>query len=240
MSTTSYNQAIEDAAQIAETWIAAAGVDGEIWIARRIADDIRALRQPASEDEQDKRQRPLQPCVEGNWLRTELDEAKKEIEKWPQGLRASFNSLIASDGNEEARWIEDTKNACTCCGGSGHKDDMKPDPRDAVIRELRGALRFYADENNHSLRSNAVESDNGYIARAALSKEKMASASSVATYNQALGDAKEAIQRLIESTRQPPEHSFHVMAAAIEKRTVLASAIAVIDELRKPEKDAAE
>jgi len=65
-----------------------------------------------------------------------------------------------------------------------------------------------------------------------------------AIYNRALSDAKRAIQRLIESTRQPPEHSFHVMAAAIEKRTVLASAIAVIDELHKPvgerEKDAVE
>lgn len=55
-----------------------------------------------------------------------------------------------------------------------------------------------------------------------------------AAYNQALGDARQAIERLIESSLKYDRHSFHAMAAAIDKRTVLASAIAVIDQLHKP------
>ena len=36
----------------------------------------------------------------------------------------SVASCFGSDGKEEARWIEDMKNACPHCGGSGHKDDV--------------------------------------------------------------------------------------------------------------------
>lgn len=32
--------------------------------------------------------------------------------------------IFKSDGNEEARWIEDMENACPHCGGSGHVDDV--------------------------------------------------------------------------------------------------------------------
>ena len=35
-------------------------------------------------------------------------------------------SVFASDGNEEACWIEHELNACPACGGSGHRDDVKP------------------------------------------------------------------------------------------------------------------
>ena len=44
-------------------------------------------------------------------------------------IRAAYSSLIqtfGSDGNEEARWISDVENACSHCGGSGHKDDAAP------------------------------------------------------------------------------------------------------------------
>ena len=39
---------------------------------------------------------------------------------------ASQPAHFASDGNEEARWVESGDNACDYCGGSGHKDDVQP------------------------------------------------------------------------------------------------------------------
>lgn len=33
---------------------------------------------------------------------------------------------FSSDGKEQDRWIESCENACGYCGGSGHKDDVKP------------------------------------------------------------------------------------------------------------------
>lgn len=54
------------------------------------------------------------------------------------GLRLAAE-VFASDGNEEARWIEATQNACPACGGSGHKDDCVDDAA-AEITRLRAEL----------------------------------------------------------------------------------------------------
>lgn len=110
------------------------------------------------------------------------DEAKtsqgRSIQAAMGLLSRSFERAMAdfpSDGNEEARWIEDTKNACTCCGGSGHKDDMRPDPRDEVMRDLRASLtelvsamrRYQQDVDDEPPHQHVAMMDR---ARAALSK----------------------------------------------------------------------
>lgn len=38
---------------------------------------------------------------------------------------ACITRCFGSDGNEEARWVADVENACPCCHGSGHKDDVQ-------------------------------------------------------------------------------------------------------------------
>lgn len=130
-----------------------------------------------------------------------------------------------------------------------------PDPRDEVIRELGDAIDrllacpAIADENHSDPEWGDKETADAILfarrARAALSKrEELGSGRPAVIYSQALTDVRQAIQRLIDEARQPPEHSFHAMAAGIDRRRILESAIAVVDQLHKPagepEKDAAE
>lgn len=54
-------------------------------------------------------------------LDIDLSALRARLEK----AEAELRGIFASDGNEEARWIEDMKHACPHCGGSGHKDDVR-------------------------------------------------------------------------------------------------------------------
>ena len=61
--------------------------------------------------------------------------------------------VLATSGAEQ-RWIESMENACDCCGGSGHKDDMKPATvqQAALIKaleEIRELNTTGRDENGH-------------------------------------------------------------------------------------------
>ena len=40
------------------------------------------------------------------------------------------------DTDPESRWIEETKNNCPHCGGSGHKDDCRTDIADELAKAL--------------------------------------------------------------------------------------------------------
>lgn len=70
------------------------------------------------------------------------------------GLRL-VAEVFASDGKEEARWIEATQNACPACGGSGHKGDCAAPLGDAVaeINFLRAELATADDraEDAHAV-----------------------------------------------------------------------------------------
>lgn len=61
----------------------------------------------------------------------EAEALRKENERLREALAIARNAQIArgdvfADADTEARWIEDSKNACPACGGSGHKDDAAP------------------------------------------------------------------------------------------------------------------
>jgi hypothetical protein len=52
------------------------------------------------------------------------DEA--DYEAMRSAIQAAINGNAFFDSNIEERMLEDAKNACHHCGGSGHKDDAKP------------------------------------------------------------------------------------------------------------------
>ncbi|MDF3607573.1 hypothetical protein PE067_16315 [Paracoccus sp. DMF-8] len=56
-------------------------------------------------------------------LTRERDEALAEA-KAARAAQIAAGHVFA-DTNPEAKWIEDSDNACPACGGSGHKDDAK-------------------------------------------------------------------------------------------------------------------
>jgi hypothetical protein len=52
---------------------------------------------------------------------------------------------FVNDGKCEERWVEDVKNACPCCTGSGHRDDVwKP-----ISSAPTGFDIIAADRNGH-------------------------------------------------------------------------------------------
>lgn len=70
---------------------------------------------------------------------------RKRVTELEKSLNAARTAQIArgdvfSDANPEARWIEDSKNACPNCGGSGHKDDALTPPPDAELDALATEL----------------------------------------------------------------------------------------------------
>lgn len=61
-----------------------------------------------------------------SWHKTDaIASYVSDLEARLETAEAKLRGIFASDGNEEARWIEDMKHACPHCGGSGHKDDVR-------------------------------------------------------------------------------------------------------------------
>lgn len=65
---------------------------------------------------------------------------------------ACITRCFGSDGNEEARWLEEGESSCAACHGSGHKDDARDhEARVIAAEKVITAARELADATQLAL-----------------------------------------------------------------------------------------
>ena len=111
-----------------------------------MTDKTPALPEPPLDEQFDTQMEvERNPC--GAWqaiqtLSAQLSEALDRADR----AEAKLRSIFASDGNEEARWIEDSKLACPHCGGSGHKDDVRATTAESALATAEAERDAARDE----------------------------------------------------------------------------------------------
>ncbi|HEY4531500.1 MAG TPA: hypothetical protein VIG97_14455 [Luteimonas sp.] len=69
---------------------------------------------------------------------------------WDAALAQQPAAEFHNDGNSEADFIAHHADACTACGGSGHKDDQQPAAVDgAMVRRIEGLARRWDESANN-------------------------------------------------------------------------------------------